>query len=689
MMRTIENRIGSLFNSKLFYLILAITLVIYVGINFLIKRSGSMPADTTKFTGVLKKVQIEEDKVKFNIDVGHENVVCNYYVENATYDEYLLGTEVEIEGKLKAPKNNTVPNTFNYKEYLYYHDTYYTCTVDEIKVLDDNIGIFYEIKNAIVKRIMSFDTKDYLYTLIIGDKTLLDDEVYEQYRENGVTHLFAISGMHIGLFSGIILCILKKCGFKDKASYIVTMTFIWLYAFLVGFSPSVLRACLLFTLLGVFKALDIKINTIKVLFLTAAILLFYNYAFIVDVGFQYSFLITFGLMYSKEFLERHKVIGTSLVATLYSIPLTIRNFYNVNFLAIVNNLVFVPLVSMVVYPLTLLTMINRLLEPILKVSIWILEFINTVLSKVEMFTFVVPKVSILFLIMYYVILILYFKKKPVLVSILLIGLVFLVKIKPLLDDSSKVVFLDVGQGDSTLYVSPRSRDVILIDTGGVVSFNGEKKYFVSKNTITFLNSLGIDRIDTMVLTHGDADHMGDAEYVVDNIKVDNVIFNKGEKNSLEKDLIRVLNKKNIEYSFGLDYLDLKSNKINLLNTRLYDNENDNSNVLYFKIGGYSLLLMGDAGIDKESDILDKYNIEKVDFLKVGHHGSDTSSGKSFIDVVKPRYSIISVGEHNRYGHPKNSVLETLSNSRIYRTDMDGSVQVKLKNGKYMIKTYSP
>ena len=126
-----------------------------------------------------------------------------------------------------------------------------------------------------------------------------------------------------------------------------------------------------------------------------------------------------------------------------------------------------------------------------------------------------------------------------------------------------------------------------------------------------------------------------------------------------------------------------------LNTKEYDNENDNSNVIYIKLNNYKFLFMGDAGVDKEKDILDKYNLENIDVLKVGHHGSRTSSSIEFINEINPVYSIISVGKNNRYGHPKDEVLETLRNSKIYRTDLDGSIEIKLNKRGYKIRTCPP
>lgn len=182
--------------------------------------------------------------------------------------------------------------------------------------------------------------------------------------------------------------------------------------------------------------------------------------------------------------------------------------------------------------------------------------------------------------------------------------------------------------------------------------------------------------------------MGEAINLVNNFKVDKVIFNCGEYNDLEKELVKVLEKKNIEYYSCIKELNIDKYKLQFLNTGKYDNENDNSNVIYTELNNYKFLFMGDAGIDKEKDILDKYNLENINFLKVGHHGSDTSSSKKFIDSISPKYGLISVGKNNRYGHPKDSVLDTLSNSKIYRTDQDGSVEIKLNKTNYKIRTCS-
>ena len=183
--------------------------------------------------------------------------------------------------------------------------------------------------------------------------------------------------------------------------------------------------------------------------------------------------------------------------------------------------------------------------------------------------------------------------------------------------------------------------------------------------------------------------MRDSIYLVNNFKIDKVILNNDDYNKLEKELIKVLDKKKIKYLKGLQEIKLDNYKLEFLNTSEYDNENDNSNVIYLNYNDYKFLFMGDAGIDREKDILKKYALKDIDFLKVGHHGSNTSSSKIFINNIKPKYAIISVGKNNRYGHPKSSVLDTLSNSKIYRTDLDGSIVIRFNKNGYKIRTCNP
>ena len=179
--------------------------------------------------------------------------------------------------------------------------------------------------------------------------------------------------------------------------------------------------------------------------------------------------------------------------------------------------------------------------------------------------------------------------------------------------------------------------------------------------VFFFENKSSIRLTNWQSLHGDLDHIGNAQYLVENFKVEKVILNCGEFNELETDLIKVLDKKKIKYYSCIKELDIDKNKLYFLQTKEYDNENDNSNVIYTELNGYKFMFMGVASSATEHEILEKYNLSNIDVLKVGHHGSKTSSSKEFINEVNPKYSIISVGKNNRYGHPNDSVLDWFKN----------------------------
>ena len=282
-------------------------------------------------------------------------------------------------------------------------------------------------------------------------------------------------------------------------------------------------------------------------------------------------------------------------------------------------------------------------------------------------------------------------KKWLIINILII-IIFI--IKPYLNTNHYIYYLDVGQGDSILIVYPHNK-AILIDTGGKIVYSLEdwqknnKGYNISDNTISFLKSIGINKLEYLILTHGDYDHAGEALNLINNIKIKNVIFNNGEYNNLELDIIKLLKSKKINYYQNLKTINIKNNLIYFLNNKLYNNENDNSILLYSIINNYKFLYMGDAGLDVEENIINNYKINNIDFLKVGHHGSNTSSSIDFINSIKPKYAIISVGENNRYNHPNIETLNNLSLAKIYRTDIDGTIKIKINKNDYKINTYPP
>ena len=654
-MNKLNLKIRKLLLHDWFYYILAFIAILYAMIYINIPKYSVYSGNEHDINGNLSNYSIKNDKLSLELK-SDEKLKCTYYFKSDEEKAKMipslkLGSQIHLTVELSTPQKNTIPNTFNYKKYLYNHGIFFTCKASTIAIDNSNIGIFYKIKNTIIDRIDTFDTTSgYLYTFILGDKSSMNEDVMETYRKNGVTHLFAISGMHIGLFAGILLFILKKLRVSENKRYIITITFIWFYAFLTGFPSSVLRAGLLFTLLTLNKIFYTEVKTLNVLLFTGSLLLFLKPFIVTDIGFIYSYLTTFGLIYASDTIKNHKIIGTSIIAFSSSLPVTINNFYEFNLFSILLNVLFVPFVSIIVYPICLLTFAFKFLEPIAHIILNILEWLSFTVSNINIFKIICPRMNIVFIVIYYSIFLIWINKRFKLTIILLCLTIFISSHMRFNDANYNVDFLDVGQGDSVLIRNLGNRDVILIDTGGVVSYgkeNSTKKSNIADNIITYLKSLGIDKLTALVASHGDNDHMGEAIKIVNNFNVEKVIFNCGPYNDLEKQLIKVLNKKKIKYYSCIKELNMSNNKLYFLQTKEYDNENDNSNVAYTELNGYKFMFMGDAGIEKEKDILEKYNISDVDVLKVGHHGSKTSSGKEFIEEINPKYSIISVGKNNR------------------------------------------
>ena len=664
-------RLKILLQSNIIFHCLLIVTILYVGIKVKIGYTSKINVNE-EFTGIVTTIIKKENSFKLTIK-GKEKLIV--YINNI--DNLELGDKATVSGEYVLPKKATIPNNFDYQKYLYNNHIFYIMYAKELKILKKNQNIIYETKKHILNKTNNYKNRGYLNAFIIGDKT--DLEFYETYQNNGISHLFALSGMHISMLSLIIYKLVNKFKHKD----LIVVMFLLFYVTLTNFSASILRTIIFFIILKLNKKLDLNISTKNSLLLTLSIMMIYNPLIIFDIGFQYSGLVTFGLIVSTKYYKKnyfYNLFITSFIALLFSLPITLYNNYELNLLSILNNLINVPLITFIIYPLSLLTFILKFLEPIYNLTINLLEFINN-LSSIFSLTIIVPKVNIIFYLIYYILIYLYIEsnnKKYILIACLYL-LSF--KLKPFIDRNNYVYYLDVGQGDSSLIIY--NDEVVMIDTGGISNF------FVSSGSIKLLKSLGYSHIDYLVLTHGDFDHMGDSIYLINNYKVKTVVLNNDSFNELETNLIKELKNKKIKYYQNVKKIPISNNIITILNTKEYDNENDNSNVIYIELNNYKFMFMGDAGVDKEKDILERYNISNIDVLKVGHHGSKTSSSKSFINKIKPKYSIISVGKNNRYGHPNKEVLNNLDHSKIYRTDEDGSIMFKIKNNKLKIETCSP
>ena len=562
-------------------------------------------------------------------------------------------------------------------------------TASSIEKISNNTNIIYYLREKISSRIDNiYKSNEYIKIFILGDNSLLNEEINESYRQNGISHLFSISGMHISLFASIILFILKRISYNNYYNYGMVILFLFIYTLLVGSSPSVIRSLIMYILFSINKVLNLKTKNIDIMLLVFVIMLFINPYYLYNISFQYSYLISFTLVLFSYKLKKikHNLLKSlyiSLTAFLVSFPICVYNFYQVNILSIFLNLLVIPLVNLFIFPLSLISFIIPKISYILSFFTSILQCISMFVYKYDLGVINFSKPTIFITIIYYIFIYLYlYNNKNIIIFLIL----FIHKFSIYIDNKIEITTLDVGQGDSLLIKFPHNKSNVLIDTGGLT--NSDYSIVINK-TIPYLKSIGINKIDYLIITHGDFDHMGEAINLVNNFKVEKVIFNCGEFNDLEQELIKVLDKKNIKYYSCIKELNIDNNKLFFLNSGEYGNENDNSSVIYTEIMNHKFLFMGDAGIDVEEDLIDKYNLQNIAVLKVGHHGSKTSSSKEFIDEINPNYSIISVGKNNRYGHPNKEVLNNLKNYKISRTDINGSITFKINRDKLKIEICPP
>lgn len=623
----------------------------------------------TEFIGIVEDYIIKDNQIKISLK-SKERIIVTYKYTGKVFNNLSYGDKIKVTGVLKEPSTNNIFNNFNYKKYLYNKKIYYIIEASKIDKIQNNNNHIYTIKNLLYTRINSLKSSNYIKALLFGDNKL-DKEIKTSYQINGISHLFSVSGFHINFITSIIYFYLDRVTYNKKIKYITVDIFLVLYLLLCN-TTSLLRCTVMNILLSINHLLKLNIKKIDIVLLTLILCIIINPFIIYDIGFIYSYTISFFLiLYKNKYKTNNKllkIIYISLISFLVSLPINIYTSYEINFLSIILNIIIVPIVSLILLPLSLLTLIFPILDNILYLITSILEKISLYTSNINIFKQVLSKPSIILIIIYYLVIILILSKNKHYYLILI--LLIFHKTIPLYNSNLEVVMFDVGEADSMLISTPSKKVNILIDTGRGIDIN---------NIIIYLKSIGISKLNYLIITHGDEDHIGGALYLIDNFKVDNVILNKGDYTELEVELITHLKNKNIKYTNNINKIPLLGSYMYLLNTKKFSNENDNSIVTYFEYQKYKFLFMGDSSSKTEEYLINNYNLTNISFLKVGHHGSNTSSSTHFINKITPKVSLISVGRNNFYHHPNKEVLTNLSNSVIYRTDINKSIKIKINN----------
>ncbi len=651
----------------IYYILIIISLLTSI---LKVNNNSKYNINITNINGIVTKIK-EKENINIIEVKGLEKVIVY------TKDKVNLGDKINIEGKLSIPNQNTIPNTFNYKKYLNNHNIYFIMKAEKINIIKENQNILYKIKTKLTSRISNYKTYKELNAFIMGDTSLLEDDDYYNYQKNGIVHMFSIGSMQIKIVSILILYMLSKVKIKEIFKYILLFLFLISFIFILNQSASVIRSLLFYIMITINKKKDFNISTKNILLLTISVLIIINPKIIFDTGFQYSCASSYGLIISIDKRKVNyfkKILKASMIATLYSLPITLINNYEINILAPINNLIFMPLITLIVFPISFLTILIPYLEPVYKIIINIVSLLNNTIGSINMFNIIIPKVNNYLYLIYYILLILFThsKNKKYLTAALLFILSF--KLKPLIDNNTYIYFLDIGQGDSTLIYN--KKEVILIDTGG--NYN----YAVSNNSILMIKSLGINKIDLLLLTHGDADHMKDAPNIIKKLKVKNVMMNQNEYNDLEKEVLKTK-------------VNIVNNYKSKMNFKIYNefigiDENTSSIMSHLTINKTKILFLGDASKNEELLLYDKYKI-KTDIVKLAHHGSKTSSDKNFLKNIEAKEAIISSGRNNLYKHPSLETINSLNELKIkyLNTADSGTIKYTFNKNNYKITLYKP
>ena len=634
--------------------------------------------------GEVVDYEIDGDKLSFTLR-DKEKVIGTYFIKTEEEKESLsddlgYGKVIRVTGTLKQPLENALPNTFNYRKYLYYQHIHYLFEAESIQVVQEEV-LPYQIKNKVANYLKGLEHSEYFLAFLFGDTSMLDMSLS---RQNGISHLFAVSGMHISLFVWMLTKLVRKQGL---VSQIITYFFLSFNVFIVNFIPSVLRVVLIYELKQVRKYTGLNWTNREICVFVFFLMLIVEPFYLYDIGFQYSFLISFCFTYIKPKENRFvNLFYSSLVAFIVSLPITAIHFYEVNVFSVLFNLFFIPYVTYLFYPACFVVLLFPFFMPIFSLIVRLFEWINQICASFTIGLITIPKTSEVIWAIYGFVCFMFIRKsKRLKVSlVLLISLLMLIKIWPKFSNNSFVYFLDVGQGDAALFIAPHQKEVILIDTGGYITYP-KKSWAVSKKSTTqaetiiaFLHSIGINKINTLVLTHGDYDHIGNALELLKLLSVDKIILNQNEDTYLEEEIKRLYPEK-IDSKLSSSFFQIQEY------TQESEDENDASLVYRITSRSVSFLMMGDVSQTVEKKIASL--VYPSNIIKLGHHGSYTSSNVSFLAHVHPDLAIISAGRDNRYHHPSQATLDTLSSLEIpyFNTaEVNTIFFVLYPNGQYLV-----
>lgn len=559
----------------------------------------------------------------------------------------------------------------------------------------DRLAVFNLHLRAKIMSVAGGEEGALLCGMLLGGSTGLSDEVREAFANNGLAHLLSVSGTHFALLAGFLLLVFKPLPVKLRKLLILLL--LCAYAVLCGLKPPIMRALGMSVVLLYGGSGSARGN---LLCLTGMVLLIFSPAWLLDIGFQLSFGAVAGLIWLYPKLKNYfcsclpvivgEAMALTVAAQLAVLPFLVAYFHQLTIISFISNIFLVPVLEVV----TLLTMVGTALDFLLpfgagfiKLAAWLVEQILVqakFLGSLPLSTVVIGNLPLWCAVIYYFALALWadlpclqFLRNRERRVFLLTASLFLCGVflwKSFAPVPLTAYFLDVGQGDCAVVITPGQK-VIVIDTGGLKNFDTGSRVLVP-----FLRSLGKSRVDALLLSHGDYDHAGGAGALARNMKIERIVLpatsslTEAEEALLRNGRGSLVERASLGKKYELDgvvleILDVPSSE------NIYEPEgNEASTVASIKYGKHSLLFTGDINSSREKHL---QNIGRYDVLKVAHHGSKHSSSLKFLEAVQPKLAVISVGGGNGYGHPHSETLARLARvgSKVVRTDELGAVKV--------------
>jgi len=591
-----------------------------------------------------------------------------------------------------------------------------------------------KIRNYIINKynnLLSQESSSLLIGILIGDKSEISEEIIQNFKISNLSHMLSVSGAHTSYILLGTTFILSKSKISKKWIYTLTIGILILFMFITNSAVSVTRACFMSIIILGSNLLYKKSDTWTSISISLLIILINNPFAITEVGLQLSYLGTIGIILFNKNIQvlldkikinnkLSKILSVTISAQIMIMPIMVYRFNTVSLTFFISNILASPflginlILGFITIFISLISFdIAKILAILLDLALKILIFISEFTSKLPFSSILIKTPYVLTIILIYCLILLlnyiYFiynsslnlklfqkqilkkinlkKLLSIILSLIIIFNLFSF-VHQLIPKDLKIYFIDVGQGDSCLIITPNNKK-ILIDGG-----EGESEMLLS-----YLLDRKIRSIDYILISHFDSDHCNGLIEVIKNLNVKNILISKQAYFCDEyKNIANIINSKKIKVTFVKqgDRLNVAKNvKLDIFyppEELEYDDLNNNSIVAKLTYNSFSILFTGD--IEKsEEDLLNKYKTQelKSDVLKVAHHGSKTSSSETFLEAVKPKIALIGVGKNNIFGHPNNGVLERLEsiNCKVYRTDEMGEIEIRVnKKGNVLIrKTY--